>query len=144
MTPVTVRIALLHTNATIPTRATGGAAGFDLRAIENDIIAPGKTAMVKTGIALSIPRGFEGQVRSRSGRTLEGLVVANSPGTIDSDYRGEVILLMRNISATPWMVIAGERLAQLVIQQVPDVAFVEADVTVDTARGGGGFGSTGV
>lgn len=144
MTPVTVRIALLRPNAKIPTRATVGAAGFDLRAVESDIIAPGKTAMVKTGIALAIPQGFEGQIRSRSGRTLEGLIVANSPGTIDSDYRGEIILLMRNISATPWMVMEGERIAQLVIQQVPEVAFVEADVSADTVRGGNGFGSSGV
>jgi dUTP pyrophosphatase len=99
---------------------------------------------LSTGLVLEIPEGFEGQVRPRSGLALRrGLTVVNAPGTIDSDYRGELKVLMVNLGADPVIVKRGDRIAQLVIAPVARAAFVETDELSDTARGDGGFGSTG-
>ena len=130
----------------LPSYATAGAAGADVRAclLEPLTLAPGARAAVPTGLRLGIPEGFEVQVRPRSGLALRhGLTVANSPGTIDSDYRGEVMVLLVNLGSEPVRIAHGDRIAQLVVAPVVRVTF--ADGTLDeTARGEEGFGSTGV
>jgi len=132
----------------LPARATAGAAGFDLRAAVTEpiTIAPGKRALVPTGVALAIPEGWEGQVRPRSGLALEhGITLINSPGTIDSDYRGEIKVPLINHGEAPFVVTRGERIAQILFQQLPwvEVARVARLPEARGARGSGGFGSTG-
>jgi dUTP pyrophosphatase len=135
--------------AQVPAQATPGAAGWDLAArIESSLrINPGDRVTVRTGLWLAVPVGYEGQVRPRSGlaRTY-GVTVANAPGTVDSDYRGEVLVLLANHGTRAVVIVPGERIAQLVIAPVPQVrlAMVESvDALGATARGAGGFGSTG-
>lgn len=130
----------------LPEPATAGSAGADLRAAvgEEVVIAPGGRALVPTGFSVEIPAGWEGQVRPRSGLAARfGLTLLNSPGTIDSDYRGEVCVLLVNLGAEPFVVRRGERIAQLVVAPAPRVRFVEAEELPESARGAGGFGSTG-
>lgn len=134
----------LDMRAVIPTYATHGSAGMDLFAIEGVGFAPGGRGKVRTGLAVRIPEGYEGQVRPRSGLAAKhGITVLNSPGTIDSDYRGEILVLLVNHGLVFFEVSAGDRIAQLVICPVAhaDVAFVPT--LDDTERGAGGFGSTG-
>jgi dUTP pyrophosphatase len=129
-----------------PTYASSGAAGADLRAAvaEPLVVAPGARLVVPTGLVLEIPAGFEGQVRARSGLALKkGLALANGVGTIDADYRGEVGVLVVNLGDEPVTLARGERIAQLVIAPVARAVFEEASGLGETARGGGGFGSTG-
>lgn len=129
-----------------PRPASTGAAGFDLRArVEGDVkLAPGERALVPTGIALALPEGYEGQVRPRSGLALEhGLTLLNSPGTVDSDYRGEIAVLLVNLGQEPVTIHRGDRIAQLVVHRVARVALTEVDVLPETERGAGGFGHTG-
>lgn len=129
----------------LPTHATAGAAGADLVAAEEATIRPGAIHAVATGIALAIPQGFEGQVRPRSGLALKhGVTVLNAPGTIDADYRGEVKVILINHGPEPFRIQRGDRVAQLVVAPVAPVRFERVDVLPDTARGEGGFGSTGV
>ena len=117
---------------------------MDLHAVESITIGPGATAAVATGLALAIPRGFEGQVRPRSGLAIKHAVtVVNAPGTIDSDYRGEVKVLLINHGREPFPIAAGDRVAQLVIAPVIQAELVEVDSLSETERGAGGFGSTG-
>jgi dUTP pyrophosphatase len=130
----------------LPAYQTAGAAGMDLAAgVTSPLeIPPGERRFVPTGIAVAIPEGFEGQVRPRSGLALKhGIGIVNSPGTIDSDYRGEIGVVLVNHGAEPFVVTPGARIAQLVIAPVArvDVELVEA--LDETARGGGGYGSTG-
>ena len=135
------------TGATLPVYASPGSAGADLRAhIETTItIPPGARAIVPTGLRFAIPPGFEGQVRPRSGLAFEhGISVLNSPGTIDSDYRGEVQIILVNHGDTDFYVSDGDRIAQLVFTAVERVEFVASDALGETERGSGGFGSTGV
>lgn len=128
-----------------PVKATTGSAGFDLKSVEDGIVFPGTKRKFGTGVALAIEEGYEGQVRSRSGiASKASCFVINSPGTIDSDYRGEVVVMLHNLGAAPFEVNVGDRIAQLVIAAVPAVAMEKVDVLDDTARGSGGFGSTGV
>ncbi len=130
----------------MPSYASAGAAGADLCAAVDEplVLAPGERAAVPTGLVLELPAGYEGQVRPRSGLALrEGVTVANAPGTVDSDYRGEVRVLLVNLSTTPFTVRRGDRIAQLVVAPVVSASFVEAAELADTARGDGGFGSTG-
>jgi len=131
----------------LPTFATAGAAGADLcAAVTSDVIIPPmQRVAVPTGIAVAIPPGFEGQVRPRSGLALRcGVTLANSPGTIDSDYRGEIKVILVNLSDQPFVVRRGERIAQLVVSPVARPRFVARDSLPDSERGTGGFGSTGV
>jgi dUTP pyrophosphatase len=128
----------------IPKKATEGASGFDLQAVEAVEIPPGGIVLVDTGIRLAIPAGLEGQVRSRSGLARRGVVVANSPGTIDSDYRGSIGVILLNVGKEPYQVNVGDRIAQLVFARVEYVQFEAVEALEDTARGSGGFGSTGV
>ncbi|MEL7464001.1 MAG: dUTP diphosphatase [Pseudomonadota bacterium] len=140
---------LPHYDASFPPPAyeTAGAAGADLRAAFADktpvTLAPGERAMISTGLAMAIPNGYEGQVRPRSGLAARhGVTVANAPGTIDSDYRGEVKVILINLGADPVEIAHGDRIAQLVIAPVTQAAFAFGAVD-KTARGAGGFGSTG-
>jgi dUTP pyrophosphatase len=128
----------------LPRYQTAGAAGMDLRADEPVDLAPGERRLVPTGIAVAIPPGWEGQVRPRSGLALKlGLGLANAPGTIDSDYRGEVGVILVNWGQERVRLPRGERIAQLVLAQVTQGSLVEVAVLPGTGRGGGGFGSTG-
>ena len=128
----------------LPAYATAGAAGLDIVAAESLTLAPGERHAVATGFTLAIPAGFEVQVRPRSGLALKhGITCLNTPGTIDSDYRGEVKVILANLGEAPFEVVRGERIAQLVPAPVQRAAFVEVAELDDTARGGGGFGSTG-
>ena len=128
----------------LPRYQTAGAAGMDLRADEPVDLAPGERRLVPTGIAVAIPPGWEGQVRPRSGLALKlGVGLANAPGTIDSDYRGEVGVILVNWGQERVRLPRGERIAQLVVGQVTQGALVEVAELPGTGRGGGGFGSTG-
>jgi len=130
----------------LPAYATPGAAGLDLRAaVAGELrLGPGERVAVPTGFRIEIPPGYEGQVRPRSGLALRhGVTVANAPGTIDSDYRGEVAVLLVNLSQEPFAIRRGERVAQLVVAPVARVLLEEALSLAVTERGEGGFGSTG-
>lgn len=131
----------------LPSYETEASAGMDVRAnLENPItLAPLQRALIKTGLFLEIPAGFECQVRPRSGLALKkGLTVLNSPGTIDADYRGEVGVILINLSDESVVIENGERVAQLVFAEFKQAQWEEAEVLSDTERGAGGFGSTGV
>jgi dUTP pyrophosphatase len=132
----------------LPAYESAGAAGLDLRAAVADdrpiLILPGRRALVPTGLILEIPEGFEGQVRPRSGLALKhGITCLNTPGTIDWDYRGEVKVLLVNLGDDDFTVTRGMRVAQLVIAPVAHAAIEERSLAGGTARGAGGFGSTG-
>jgi dUTP pyrophosphatase len=130
----------------LPSYATAGAAGMDLLAAvaEPVVIAPGKRALVPTGLTIALPAGHEAQVRPRSGLALKhGLTVLNAPGTIDADYRGEVGVILINHGDAPFTINRGERIAQMVIAPVTMAAWNEVSELPGTARGAGGFGSTG-
>ncbi len=130
----------------LPKYETDGSAGMDIRAaISSDMsILPGQTVRVPTGLAIAIPFGFEGQIRPRSGLAgRSSIIVPNSPGTIDSDYRGEVQILLTNLGQEPFVVEHGMRIAQLVIAPVARAEWVEIDELPTTDRGDGGFGHTG-
>ena len=129
----------------LPSYASAGSAGLDLYAATDPItLAPGARALVGTGLALALPEGFEGQVRPRSGFALKhGVTVLNAPGTIDSDYRGEIGVLLVNLGESPFVVERGMRIAQLVISPVARAHLVEGEVP-PSGRGAGGFGSTGL
>ena len=127
-----------------PAYATDGAAGMDVVAAEELTLAPGARAAVATGFAIAIPVGYEVQVRPRSGLALKhGVTCLNTPGTIDSDYRGEVKVILANLGSDPFEVRRGERIAQLVPAPVQKAAFREVPELKETGRGAGGFGSTG-
>jgi dUTP pyrophosphatase len=130
----------------LPSPASPGSAGFDLRAAveEELVLRPGERLRVPTGLALEIPPGWEGQVRARSGLALRhGIGLVNAPGTIDSDYRGEVGVILINLGEAPFTLRRGDRIAQLVISRVEAVEWEEADDLEGSGRGSGGFGSTG-
>ena len=128
----------------LPSYATGGAAGLDIVAAEEVTLAPGQRHAVATGFAIAIPAGYEGQVRPRSGLALNhGVTCLNTPGTIDSDYRGEVKVILVNLGTEPFEVKRGMRIAQLVPAPVLRADFAEVDSLDPTHRGTGGFGSTG-
>jgi dUTP pyrophosphatase len=130
----------------LPAYQSAGAAGLDLvAAVEKAVVLrPGKRALIPTGLILELPAGFEAQVRPRSGLAFKhGIAVLNTPGTIDSDYRGEIKALLVNLGDRPFTVRRGERIAQLVVARCERVTLIEAAKTSATRRGGGGFGSTG-
>lgn len=128
----------------LPAYATAAAAGMDVVAAEDVTIAPGTRHAVATGFAIAIPDGYEVQVRPRSGLALKhGVTCLNTPGTIDSDYRGEVKVILANLGHEPFVVRRGDRIAQLVPAPVVRAELVETDALDETVRGSGGFGSTG-
>ena len=146
---ITVFLKRLPHGADLPLPAyeTEGAAGLDLRAAiaEPVTLAPGMRTLVPTGLSMQLPAGFEGQVRPRSGLALRhGITVLNAPGTVDSDYRGEVSVVLINHGSENFTVTRGDRIAQLVIAPVSHVRLSEVETLDETARGAGGYGSTGV
>lgn len=144
--PVSVQLKRLQHGAglDLPAYATAGAAGMDVVAAEDVSIAPGDRHAVTTGFALAIPAGFEIQVRPRSGLALKhGVTVPNTPGTIDSDYRGELKVILINHGSESFAVRRGDRIAQLVLAPVVQARWNEVDELDETVRGAGGFGSTG-
>lgn len=150
MTDVTVQVLPLphFAGLDLPAYETAGSAGMDVRAAVPDrepvVLAPGQRAMVPTGLSVAIPEGYEIQVRPRSGLAAKhGLTCLNTPGTIDSDYRGEIKVILINLGAEPFTIQRGERIAQLVLAPVTRLAWSQVDQLSETARGVGGFGSTG-
>jgi dUTP pyrophosphatase len=150
MTDVTVQVLPLphFAGLELPAYETAGSAGMDVRAAVPDrepmVLAPGQRAMVPTGISVAIPEGYEIQVRPRSGLAAKhGLTCLNTPGTIDSDYRGEIKVILINLGAEPFTIQRGERIAQLVLAPVTRLAWSQVEALRETARGAGGFGSTG-
>ena len=128
----------------LPSYATGGAAGMDVRAATAMVLAPGARALVTTGFAVALPPGYEAQMRPRSGLALKhGVTVLNAPGTIDSDYRGEVMVLLINHGAEPFAIARGDRIAQMIVAPVTVARWSPSDSLPDSARGAGGYGSTG-
>jgi dUTP pyrophosphatase len=132
----------------LPAYESAGAAGMDLRAAVSDdrplLLLPGRRALVPTGLIIELPKGFEGQVRPRSGLALKhGITCLNTPGTIDWDYRGEIKVLLVNLGAEDFTVTRGMRVAQLVVAPVARAAIEERSLAGETRRGAGGFGSTG-
>lgn len=145
--PVTVDIRRLEhgEGLPLPRYATDGAAGMDVVSAEDVVLEPGARHAVATGLAMAIPQGYEIQVRPRSGLALKhGISVPNTPGTIDSDYRGELKIIMINHGDEPFVIARGERVAQLVLAPVTLADWREVDELPATARGEQGFGSTGV
>ena len=131
----------------LPAYATTQSAGMDLRAnIDSPItLKPMERRLIPTGLYIALPKGYEAQVRPRSGLALKhGITVLNTPGTIDADYRGELMVLLINFSAEDFIINAGERIAQMVIARHEEAAFVEVDILDETERGAGGYGHTGV
>jgi dUTP pyrophosphatase len=147
MTPVVKVVRLAHgADLPLPAYESAGAAGMDLRAAVDEplVLHPGERAATPTGIAMALPEGFEGQVRPRSGFALrDGVTTLNTPGTIDSDYRGEVKVILINHGATPVTIRRGDRIAQLIIAPVVQATWAEVKDLDETIRGSGGFGSTG-
>jgi dUTP pyrophosphatase len=143
MKPPQVKIKLLTHSALVPVKKSSDAAAYDLFSIETIGLPPNKVTAVKTGVALEIPKGWKGEIYSRSGLALKGLVVANQPGKIDSDYRGPIQILLHNWTSSYIALTRGDRIAQLEINPVYDVDFVEVDELSKTDRGDGGLGSTG-
>lgn len=146
MTPITLQLQRLPhgEGLPLPAYATEGAAGLDVVSADALILAPGERAAVPTGFAIAIPAGYEVQVRPRSGLALKyGITCLNTPGTIDSDYRGEVKVILVNLGSEPFAVQRGERIAQLVPAPVQRAEIAEVAALDATARGVGGFGSTG-
>lgn len=148
MTTVRVQRLAHAEGLPLPTYETAGSAGMDLRAAVADdapvTLAPGARALVPTGLKIALEQGYEAQVRPRSGLALKhGLTCLNSPGTIDSDYRGEVGVILINLGQDPFVIRRGERIAQMVIARHEMAAMVEVEALDETARGAGGFGSTG-
>lgn len=144
--PIAVRIRRLpHAKGlALPAYATEGAAGMDVLAAEDVTLAPGARHAVATGLSVAIPPGYEIQVRPRSGLALRhGISVPNTPGTVDSDYRGELKVILINHGNEPFAVARGDRVAQLVLAPVVRAVWEEAEELEQTARGAGGFGSTG-
>lgn len=143
---VTVRFKRLRPEAVLPRYMTAGAAGMDLASgAEAPVaIAPGERVGVPTGWAIEVPPGYEGQVRPRSGLARRhGVTLANAPGTIDADYRGEIVVLLVNLGREGHVINPGDRIAQLLVAPVVRAQIQEVDVLSETARGSGGFGHTG-
>ncbi|MBP6442079.1 MAG: dUTP diphosphatase [Sphingorhabdus sp.] len=144
---VDIRVKRLDHGAGLPmpAYATSGAAGMDICAAENLTLRAGKRHAVATGFAFAIPDGYEVQVRPRSGLALKhGITCLNTPGTIDSDYRGEVKVILANLGDEDFVINIGDRIAQIVVAPVTQGIMIEVDALDDTERGTGGFGSTGI
>ncbi|MBS1730069.1 MAG: dUTP diphosphatase [Bacteroidetes bacterium] len=143
--PLQIKI-INHSGNPLPEYATSGSSGVDLKAdlSEAIIISPMERVLIPTGIFLEIPQSYEGQVRTRSGMALKyGLICLNSPGTIDADYRGEVKVILVNLSTENQVIHPGDRIAQLVFAKVELIQWIETTQMSETARGEGGFGHTG-
>ncbi|UTT38453.1 dUTP diphosphatase [Glutamicibacter mishrai] len=142
---ISIAIKMLDSDLPVPSYAHPSDAGADLHAREGLMLEPGERALVRTGIALAIPHGYVGLVHPRSGlATKHGITVVNAPGTVDAGYRGEIMVTLLNTDKREaFSINRGDRIAQLVIQKVEQAAFTQVDSLEETARGAGGFGSTG-
>jgi dUTP pyrophosphatase len=139
-----VKVKILNPDAIIPKYQTEEAAGFDLHSIEEKTVKAGEREVIKTGLAVALPKGYELQVRPRSGLALKnGITVLNTPGTVDSDYRGELMVILFNTSKEDFAVKKGERIAQAIIKEILQADFAVVEELDSTERGIGGFGSTG-
>lgn len=144
ITLYTVKIKKLNEEAIIPNFAHKGDAGMDLYSIEEVVIPPGKTALIKTGISIQLPKMTEAQVRPRSGLALKNsITVLNTPGTIDEGYRGEVGVILINHGVSDFTVTKHMKIAQMIVKPIYDINVLEVDNLSDSDRGEGGFGSTG-
>lgn len=135
-----------HSNNPLPTYATEGSSGMDIRAYIKEAVElkPLQRALIPTGLSIELPQGFEAQIRPRSGLAVkQGITCLNTPGTIDADYRGEIKIILINLSSEPQMIQSGERIAQMVIQKVEKINWELSVKIEDTNRSAGGFGSTG-
>lgn len=144
---VEIQVKRLNNGAGLPLPAyeSTGAAGMDVCAAESNILRVGKRLAIPTGFAFAIPHGYEVQVRPRSGLALKnGISVLNTPGTIDSDYRGEIKIILANLGEDDFQINTGDRIAQIVVTPVIQATMLEVEALDDTERGTGGFGSTGV
>lgn len=142
---VTIQVTRLTPEAKLPKYASAGAAGMDLASVEQVSLQPGRTRIIKTGLAIALPAGYELQIRSRSGLAAKHAVfVTNGPGTIDSDYRGEIGVILTNNGDEPFYIEVGDRIAQGVVMPVPRVGITEVTELSATVRGSGGFGHTGL
>ena len=142
---VKLGIKKLTHNAKTPIQATEGAAGFDIYTTENTVIKPHKTNLLATGLAMEVPRGYEVQIRMRSGIALKTpLRLANGVGTIDFGYTGEVKIMLENTSDQDFFVASGTRIAQGIVNKLPEVELIEIEELLDSERGEGGFGSSGL
>ena len=142
---MTVKFRKIDPAAILPSYAHPGDAGMDVRSIEELVVEPGGRKLVRTGLVMMLPPGYEAQVRPRSGLALKnGVTVLNTPGTIDEGYRGEVGVILANFGAEPFRVEKGAKIAQIVIAPCTRAEIVETAEVDETARGAGGFGSTGV
>ena len=140
-----LRFRKVHPDAVLPSYAHPSDAGMDVRSVEELTLAPGKRALVHTGLVMLLPPAYEAQVRPRSGLALKsGVTVLNTPGTIDAGYRGEVGVILINLGDADFQVKKGDKIAQIVIAPVTQPEIVETEVVDETDRGAGGFGSTGV
>lgn len=142
---IQLKVKKIHPDAVLPKQARAGDAGMDLSSVEEKVLLPGEFALIKTGIQIELPEGTEAQVRPRSGLALKnGITCLNSPGTIDAGYRGEVGVILINHSKVSFHIEKQMRIAQLVVQYVPQVFIEEVDELSDSERGEQGFGSSGV
>jgi len=142
---MTLRFKRIHPDAVLPSYAHPSDAGMDVRSVADLTIAPGRRALVPTGLVMLLPPMYEAQVRPRSGLALKnGVTVLNTPGTIDSGYRGEIGIILMNLGEDDFTVKKGDKIAQIVIAPVTQPEIVETDSIDETDRGAGGFGSTGV
>ena len=142
---MTVKFRKIDPAAILPSYAHPGDAGMDMRSVEELVVEPGGRKLVRTGLVMMLPTGYEAQVRPRSGLALKnGVTVLNTPGTIDEGYRGEVGVILANFGAEPFRVEKGAKIAQIVIAPCTRAEIVETAEVDETARGAGGFGSTGV
>lgn len=143
MPDIEVKITLKGSSVSVPQYKSAFAAGMDLPAADDGVIGAGERKLVPTGIFMEIPNGYEGQVRPRSGLALKhGIGMLNSPGTIDSDYRGEIGVILFNISSEPFYYKKGDRIAQIVFAEVTRAKISQVAQLTETERGSGGFGST--
>ena len=143
-----VKILQLDKELSLPKYETDGSAGMDLYSTKNTWIIPGQISVISTGIAISLPKGYEAQIRPRSGLAAKhGITVVNAPGTIDSDYRGEIKIILTNLSRQQHQVLRGNRIAQMIINRVEQINWLPVETGLDleqSERGSGGFGSTGL
>jgi len=144
MTELNIKFKKCDIDAIKPVKATSLSAAYDISSTTDIDIRPGNRELISTGIIMAIPEGYEGQIRGRSGLALKGAMVANAPGTIDADYRGEIKVILYNAGRDMIKITKGMRVAQLLIKPVLTVTFEETENLDDTERGVGGFGSTGV
>ena len=143
MLEVEIRVKKLVEDAKLPFKATKGSAFYDVYAEENTSLKPNLTAPVPTGLAFDVPSGYEMEIRPRSGLSLHKILIANSPGTLDSDYRGELKILLLNLGNKSYLIKKGDRIAQIGVRTVPGINFLEVDKLSKTTRGSRGLGSTG-